>query len=231
MFLATHLIGFGAGGANATRVWQNVKTYSSSAATSYTFNSVATGGPGLLVVTVTAGRGLETGSVTSVTVGGNSCTLVAQATGYTELKNVAMISCLATITSTGGSQNIVVNLNTTGGNYQFCAIDCYVLSDLQSSTPYATSTVATTVSSTAANLTLSIPAGGVAIASLLQANNSTLSTTNITFDQNAVVNNPNVLRGWAVGSGQQLAAQSMSIVNTNGASSSVARVTTAASWI
>lgn len=208
----------------ATRTYLNVRQ-SATLATSLTA-SVNTGSAGLLVIVVAADITINNGSITSVTVAGNSATIHAQNRGNSTFNNNSVITGVASINSSGGTQSIVVTMDGAFGNYNVIGFDCYVLSGLISTTPTATSTQGTATDSTSISANLSVPSNGIAIASIMQAFNSTLSTTTLSFDQNATLN----AHGWAVASDQNLSAQTLTIVNTNATANSIQRSISAVAW-
>jgi len=211
-------------GGTATRTYLNVRNTTTSA-TSGSW-SVNTGQAGLLVIVVEGMIALDNGSISSVTVGGNSATIVAQTRGNSGTNTSAAIVGIAQYASSGGTQTIAVTMQGGLGNYNSIGIDCYVLNGLTSTTATASATGGTGSAATSLSTNISVPSNGIVIANLLQRFNSTLSTTSVTFDQNATT----ISQGWAVGSDQNLTAQTLTIVNTNAGANSVARATVAAAW-
>lgn len=142
--------------------------------TTYTFTAADIGtadvGRRVLVAIVCSDNGAST-AITSVTIGGNAATLVAQS-AINVSTNQTAFACLQV--DTGTTADIVVTMDADGSNNM--QIQPYALYGLSSTTPHDTY-VENGTTATVTSGTIDCPAGGVIFGAVGWRKLSTLSTT------------------------------------------------------
>lgn len=161
-----------AGGSDATiSLVSNTDSACSSsasvAATTYTHTGLNLGS-GSYVVVAYAGVGSSGGTTSSITVGGNSCTLVQFNSGV----NSAAIG-IATNPSPGGTGDIVI---TRSNNLTRHAIELYAVSGISSTTAYDSGSTSTWTSNVG-SLSVNVPAGGVCVGCAYNTGTNSISFT------------------------------------------------------
>lgn len=147
--------------ATATRTYVT-QTSSTSNATVYTFASTTLGGSASdYIVIVPFITGVGSGTISSVTVEGNSTTQAVQATNIE-------VSTGMFIRQASGNATGSVEVTCSSGKGR-CGIGVYRLTGISSSTPHATATDTATAFAPSVN----VQAGGVVIAAGTSNNNST----------------------------------------------------------
>lgn len=146
MFMANHLIGFGGSTSAVAAVALTDSANNTTDLSTYTFSS-RTIAPGKVVVTI--GLSNNTVTVSTVTVAGNSASLILRQT----VGGVSVEMWEVDISS-GTTADVVVTCSGTSGR---CFIQLYSLTNVAASTHHTNSAATTST-------TLNIPANGVAIA-------------------------------------------------------------------
>lgn len=183
MFAVTHRAGFGAGSSGPTTPVALTFTDSSVNANNleeYTFNTQAIGTASadrhVIVALVYTEAASDT--LTSVTVAGQSCTVVVNSTSGSGDSAIAITD--APVTS-GTTATIVCSFSGSGPTN--CGIGVYSITGLGSTTPVDTDT--TTTDNT--GLTLNVEADGAVIGVSSQASGATATWTNITENYDEVI--------------------------------------------
>jgi len=221
MFLATHLVGFGSGGAAGSSIYVYEATPFAANASNYTFSNFNTGSAGsLLVLCVIANQAASSLSVSSVTVNGVAATINVQTYGNNG-SSLALASAIASIVSPGGNQSVVIGFGSSAS--RGLCVNGYNVSGLSSSTPYHTATGSGNAV-TSVSCSLNVPDSGVAIATTGSNITEAITLSGLSTDRNAALSG----LGWATGSNQNLAAQTGRSIS--GAGSSGVRSIVAASW-
>lgn len=148
-----------AGGA-ATRTFLQAETPQIASASTYTFTSVnlGTASSDRYVVVVIASGVLTPGrTLNSVTIGGNTATLDANANTSVAASSTTIVGIARLLVTSGTSANVVA---TFSGNMSVCHCFTYTLTGLVAAAPTATKTTSVT-SGTVINDTINIPAGGI----------------------------------------------------------------------
>lgn len=222
MFLATHLIGFGAGGSAGARTYVGeapaIKTGSVS---SFTFTNFDTGAAGsLLVICVRTARVGSSFAISSLTVNGVGATINVQTYGNNASVD-AECSAICSIVSPGGLQSVVVNYASSA--FTNCDINAYNLSGISSNTPFHTAGGGAGASPST-SCSLNVPDNGIIIATTCSNQNETTTMSGVTVDRSAATSGV----GWATGSLQGLSAETGRTISGSGAAG--VRSIVAASW-
>jgi hypothetical protein len=172
--------------ASYARIYRYVSsTYNGTAATTYTFSGQSLGEASLrrrIVVAVTGTRSTAS-TVTSVTIGGTTATLVAGPSRNT----ASAFAYLDQNSSTTG--DVVVTFGATRDN---CTIAVYNLINLKNAAEIGSAFPAGATASTISTGNFSVSAGGFVIVQLNKGNNDAVTWTNVQQD---VALNPASLAG------------------------------------
>lgn len=168
MLTEIQLIGFGVGGGGPPTVTFEASYGDEADTTTYTFSACDLGAGGKIVVNAIGIRAAPVGTISSITVGGASASLVIGQSDSTDQRRIEMWQIDGV---SGGTGDIVV---TWGSTQQGCRIDVFSVQNTQSA-------AYDTANSNAAppTDTMNIPANGVAIGGCI-SNGGTVSWTGLT---------------------------------------------------
>ena len=153
------------------------QTSSTSTLSEYTFSSRSLGEAAddrYILALVSTRKTATTGSISSITIGGVTATILSQVKNTTGSNNSTMAVAIALVPS-GTTGDVVVTMDMA---FLRCAIGLYRLTDIESPTPYD---LVTSQALDPTN-TLNIPANGFAIGGSFGIDSSTCSWTGLTED-------------------------------------------------
>jgi hypothetical protein len=173
-FSVTHLVGFGAGGAEPPTLSYQTTTESGTDTTTYTFAGTAIGAESAARYVVVATAGVAgAGLINSVTLGGNGMTEVVTVIGGAAMRGGIYILAVPT----GTTASIVVTFANTQNR---CGLAVWALYGLNSATAVDT---ATATAEGAGSLNLDTQDGGIVVAyGQLNSSGQTMAWTGVTAD-------------------------------------------------
>jgi hypothetical protein len=199
-FSVTHLVGFGAGGAEPPTLSYQTTTESGTDTTTYTFAGTAIGAESAARYVVVATAGVAgAGLINSVTLGGNGMTEVVTVIGGAAMRGGIYILAVPT----GTTASIVVTFANTQNR---CGLAVWALYGLNSATAVDTATA-----TAEGSLNLDTQDGGIVVAyGQLNSSGQTMAWTGVTAD--ATQTGENVK--WSA-SASNVAAETPRTVSTN----------------
>ena len=194
MLMVNQLVGFGAGGETAApaAIAYAASSSDETGSTTVTFTSlgIGTASSDRYVLVVVATR--LTGSISSVTVGGAATTSVVAASNGVQKLEMYITSAVFT---SGTTANVVV---TTSAANSGVIVATYTITGIVSITPSNTQTTTTDN----ATMSLSVPAGGVAISGANDLGTAVGNTNGATFTHSGTTENADRCVGFvALGAG------------------------------
>jgi hypothetical protein len=212
MLTVTNLIGFGGSILPQLTYVGNTSTSSATSGNAWTFSGLGLGESRskLLVFTIMGNdaSGGTNGTINSVTLDGNSCTLAAK----TNVSDKWQTGIYYRVVSSGSTGTLVVNMS---GSYGRASVGVYMITNYNSATPYDVDDTDVSISTTVTNSGLDIPNGGVVITSLHTAASGWTQNYFATHD---FLNSPDSQHHYSYGVDGAPAETGKSITATSGSS-------------
>lgn len=198
------------------------------AASSFTFNSVSIGGPGLIVLGISAEGSTAAYTLSSVTVNSVTSTVVTNNAPVLG-GNYTNAALFQQVVASGTTANIVVTFSTTINRTR---VGIWRITGYNSTTPISSNTTSNAAGGTSINTTLTTMQTGAAVIGVCTTGDVTPHTwTNLTENYDSAIATSVVGTGTEASGASAVSTNSSNLtITTSAASSGQALILTAAAW-